>query len=204
MKAKLTNLQRFQKRTFDIVFSALGLVVVWPLVVLCALVASIETKSFGIFKQVRVGLDGRTFIVYKIKTMFSPKAKEGRSAITAISSDMITKSGAFFRKYKLDELPQLFNVLTGDMSFVGPRPDVPGYADRLKGKDRVMLTIRPGITGPASIKYKNEEELLKGQSDPKSFNDKVIWPDKVNINIQYIENYSFLKDLKYIARTIKG
>jgi len=116
----------------------------------------------------------------------------------------ITKSGKFFRDTKIDELPQLFNVFLGSMSFVGPRPDVKGYADNLEGEDRLLLTIRPGITGPASIKYKNEEELLSRQSDPKEYNDKVIWVDKVAINLEYIKNWSLKKDIKYIIKTIIG
>ncbi|MBA6363257.1 sugar transferase, partial [Colwellia sp. BRX8-8] len=106
------------------------------------------------------------------------------------------------RKFKVDELPQLVNVLFGTMSFVGPRPDVPGYADLLEGDDRIVLTIKPGITGPASIKYKNEEELLAHQTDPKFYNDTVIWPDKVKINKEYISKYSFYTDIKFILKTV--
>ncbi len=124
--------------------------------------------------------------------------------VTTSNDRRITKSGAFFRRTKIDELPQLFNVLIGDMSFVGPRPDVPGYADRLEGEARAILELRPGITGPASLKYKNEEEILAQQKDPKMYNDTVIWPDKVAINLEYIQNWSFKKDMEYIFQTIKG
>jgi lipopolysaccharide/colanic/teichoic acid biosynthesis glycosyltransferase len=116
----------------------------------------------------------------------------------------ITPLGAVLRKYKLDELPELWNVLIGDMSFVGPRPDVPGYADQLTGDDREVLNLRPGITGPASLKYRDEEELLAGQADPQKYNDEVIFPDKVRINRYYLHHYSFVKDIQMIFCTILG
>jgi lipopolysaccharide/colanic/teichoic acid biosynthesis glycosyltransferase len=116
----------------------------------------------------------------------------------------ITKNGKFFRDTKIDELPQLFNVLFGTMSFVGPRPDVEGYADKLEGEDRLVLTVRPGITGPASLKYKNEEDILAKVDNPKEYNDKVIWPDKVKINMEYIQNWSLKKDIEYIVKSIRG
>jgi lipopolysaccharide/colanic/teichoic acid biosynthesis glycosyltransferase len=127
-----------------------------------------------------------------------------RSPIASKNFSSISRSGRFFRKYKLDELPQLFNVLLGSMSLVGPRPDVPGYADRLQGDDRVVLLLRPGITGPASIKYKDEESILAAVDDPESYNDRIIWPDKVRINREYVANYSLLRDLRYIVHTILG
>lgn len=108
------------------------------------------------------------------------------------------------RRYKIDELPQLFNVLFGSMSFVGPRPDVPGFADKLRGEDRMILEIRPGITGPASLKYRNEEELLAKQKDPECYNKEIIWPDKVHINKIYMQEWSLKKDIEYILRTITG
>ena len=126
------------------------------------------------------------------------------TTITSSNDVRITKSGAFFRKTKIDELPQLWNVLIGQMSFVGPRPDVPGYADRLQGKDRRVLSVRPGITGPAQLAYRDEEDILADQNDPVKYNDEVIWPDKVKINLDYVKNYSFFKDLYYIWKTIIG
>ena len=123
------------------------------------------------------------------------------SQITLKDDPRITTFGKFLRRYKLDEVPQLFNVICGDMSLVGPRPDVPGYADKLKGRDRVILEVRPGITGPATLKYKNEAALLSRQSDPKRYNDEVIWKDKVEMNKKYIENWSLLGDLKIIFKT---
>ncbi len=124
------------------------------------------------------------------------------SSISVAGERRITPLGAKLRKYKLDELPELWNVLKGEMSFVGPRPDVPGYADRLQGQDRDILKLKPGITGPASIKYKNEEELLSKQEDPVKYNDEVIFPDKVRINLDYLYNWSFRKDIVYIYQTI--
>ena len=198
----MTALGRASKRIFDIVFSLLGIVLTFWIMLIAFIIASIETKSFGIFTQKRVGKGGKLFNVFKIKTM---KKVDGVDTTVTTSNDMrITKSGKFFRDTKIDELPQLFNVLFGSMSFVGPRPDVEGYADKLEGEDRDILTIRPGITGPASIKYKNEEEILAKESNPKEYNDKVIWPDKVAINLQYIKEWSFKRDIEYIIKTIKG
>lgn len=190
------------KRLFDIVLSFFGLTIFAPIIFIAWLIASLETSSNGFFIQKRVGLNGNLFNVIKIKTM---KQVQGIStSVTAKNDSRITKSGAFFRNTKIDELPQLWNVLIGDMSFVGPRPDVPGYADQLSGEDRVILSIRPGITGPASIKYKNEEEILAEQGNPEEYNRNFIWPDKVLVNKSYIKNYSLLKDIKYIWQTIVG
>jgi len=182
--------------------SVIGLLLVVPIIVLAWFFSAIETKSNGFFIQKRIGKDGVAFNVYKIKTM-----KKIDGVVTNVSTEndvRITKSGSIFRRYKVDELPQLWNVFVGDMSFVGPRPDVPGYADMLEGDDCIILSVRPGITGPASLKYKNEEVILATQDDPVSYNDKVIWPDKVQINREYVFNYSFSKDLRYIIETIKG
>lgn len=198
----MTRLGRVQKRGFDIFFSLMGIIFTSPVILLAFIVASIETKSLGLFMQKRVGLNAKLFWVFKIKTM---KEVEGtRSTITTANDMRITKSGKFFRESKIDELPQLFNVLFGTMSFVGPRPDVEGYADMLKGEDSVILTIRPGITGPASLKYKREEEILASKENPKAYNDEVIWPDKVAINREYIKNWSFKKDIEYILKTVRG
>ena len=198
----MTSWGRVLKRVFDVVLSFIGIISTFWLIFFALILASIETKSFGLFVQKRVGKDAKLFNVFKIKTM---NEVEGVKGTITTSTDMrITKSGKFFRDTKIDELPQLFNVLFGSMSFVGPRPDVEGYADKLKGEDRVLLTIRPGITGPASIKYKNEEELLSKQSNPQAYNDEVIWVDKVAINIEYIKNWSLKKDIKYIIKTVTG
>lgn len=190
------------KRTFDIVASLAGLLLFAPVIFLCWLVATVDTRSNGFFIQNRIGRHGRVIRVCKIKTMYPGDGK--RSPIASRNISVISQSGRFFRKYKLDELPQLFNVLIGSMSLVGPRPDVPGYADRLQGEDRVILSLRPGITGPASIKYKDEESILAAVDDPEAYNDGIIWPDKVRINREYFNNYSLLSDLRYIFHTILG
>ncbi|MEA3315764.1 MAG: sugar transferase [Campylobacterota bacterium] len=190
------------KNLFDLILSFIGIIFTWWIILLAWIIASFETKSNGFFVQKRVGKDGKLFDVYKIKTM---KKVEGVNTTITSSNDIrITKSGKFFRDTKIDELPQLFNVFVADMSFVGPRPDVSGYADKLQGEDKIVLTIRPGITGPASIKYKNEEEILSKQKNPKEYNDNIIWPDKVKINKDYIKNWSLKKDIKYIIKTIIG
>lgn len=155
----------------------------------------------AIFKQKRVGRDGRIFTMYKFRSM--TVGHEGNS-VSVAGESRITPFGATLRRYKLDELPELWNVLIGDMSFVGPRPDVPGYADQLSGDDREVLRLRPGITGPASLKYRDEEELLAEQADPKKYNDEVIFPDKVRINRYYLHHYSFINDIKMIFCTILG
>ena len=154
-----------------------------------------------IFKQKRVGRNGKLFMMYKSRSM---TVGHGGSSVSVAGESRITPLGAKLRKYKLDELPELWNVLIGDMSFVGPRPDVPGYADQLKGEDRDVLKLRPGITGPASLKYRDEEELLARQSDPQKYNDEVIFPDKVRINLYYLYHYSFLKDIQMIFATVLG
>ena len=154
-----------------------------------------------IFKQKRVGRDGKLFTMYKFRSM---TVGHGGSSVSVAGESRITPLGAKLRHYKLDELPELWNVLIGDMSFVGPRPDVPGYADQLKGADRDVLKLRPGITGPASLKYRDEEDLLAGKEDPQKYNDEVIFPDKVRINLYYLHHYSFLKDIEMIFCTVLG
>lgn len=195
----MSRIDQVLKRLFDMFFSIVGIAFLWPVILLCWLVASIETRSNGFFIHQRVGRYGHRIRVYKIKTMYVSKG--ARSPIASEHTASITPSGAFFRKYKLDELPQLFNVLIGSMSFVGPRPDVPSYADQLQGEDRIILQVRPGITGPASLKYQDEERLLSAAADPVWYNDTIIWPDKVRINKAYVTNYSLLNDVKYILQT---
>lgn len=198
----MTLFQRIIKRCFDFTLALLGLILFSWLIILCWLIASVETRSNGFFVQQRIGRHGKPFKLIKIKTMKNSKGP--RSSITAQCATEITRTGAFFRRFKLDELPQLIHVVFGQMSLVGPRPDVAGYADKLQGNDRIMLELRPGITGPASIKYRNEEYLLSNQANPKLYNDTVIWPDKVKINIEYYKHYSLLADLKYLKQTLIG
>ena len=190
------------KRSFDVALSLLGLIFCGWIIVLAWIVASLDTKSNGFFLQKRVGKDGKLFTVIKIKTMLSISSV--KTTITKDGDPRITSCGRFFRKTKIDELPQLINVLLGQMSFVGPRPDVPGYADKLQGKERLILSIRPGITGPATLAYRNEEEILAMQQDPVRYNDEVIYPHKVELNLDYIENWSMKKDLYYIYKTVFG
>ncbi|MEZ9042790.1 MULTISPECIES: sugar transferase [unclassified Vibrio] len=190
------------KRVFDLVVGLLSLTLFIPIIFFSWLVATIETKSNGFFLQDRVGKDGHTFKVIKIKTMTEKSDFSSRTTVTSALDSRITVSGKLFRKYKIDELPQLINVVIGQMSFVGPRPDVPGYADKLRGEDRIILSIRPGITGPASIKYNDEEYILSTKGNPQKYNDSVIWPDKVSINKKYAKTYNFVDDIKYIIETV--
>ena len=182
--------------------SGIGLLVLWPILAIVAIL--IRNKMPGgpvLFTQKRVGKDGKLFTMYKFRSM---TVSHSGCSVSVAGESRITPLGAKLRKYKLDELPELWNVLIGDMSFVGPRPDVPGYADNLKGKDRDILKLRPGITGPASLKYRNEEEILASVDNPQKYNDEIIFPDKVRINLYYLNNYSFLMDIKMIFCTILG
>ena len=196
----LPPFQAHLKRSFDFVLALLGLLATWWLILLAWIGASIDTHSNGFFIQKRVGQNGRIFRVVKIKTM-RPVDSCG-TTVTRRGDPRITRLGAFFRRTKIDELPQLWNVLIGQMSFVGPRPDVPGFADKLQGEERAMLSIRPGITGPATLKYRNEEEMLAAQDDPEAYNREVIWPDKVRINLKYIREWSLRRDIQYILETV--
>lgn len=191
----------FLKRLFDLSVSLVGIIVLLPVFLIIALLVKIKTPGPLFFVQQRVGRYGKLFSLVKFRTMLA--GQKGNN-ITVKGESRITPLGAFLRKYKLDELPELWNVLKGDMSFVGPRPDVPGYADRLKGEERKILELRPGITGPASMKYSNEEELLAQQPDPVKYNNEVIWPDKVRINLDYMKNRNFRFDLKMIIYTVLG
>lgn len=193
---------RTLKRSFDIACSALGLLLLWWLIAAGWAVASIDTRSNGFFLQERVGRDGRIFRIVKLRTMRDMPGH--RSTATAKGDPRITPMGAILRRLKLDELPQLLNVLAGQMSLVGPRPDVRGLADRLEGDDRVILKVRPGITGPATLRFKNEEALLAAVPDPEAYSRQVIWPEKVRVNRRYIVEWTFREDLRLIARTILG
>jgi len=189
----------FYKRLFDLLVAFFGLILLLPLFIVVAILIKIKMPGPIIFKQKRVGQYGELFTMYKFRSML---VEHKGNTISVKGEKRITPFGAFIRKYKIDELPELWNVLIGDMSLVGPRPDVPGYADKLIGEERKILQFRPGITGPASLKYRNEEELLALQENPVKYNNEVIYPDKVKINIEYIENWSFHKDLKILYKTI--
>lgn len=190
------------KYLFDRLASLFGLMVLWPVLLVVAVIIRIKMPDGPvIFTQKRVGKDGKLFTMYKFRSM---TVSHSGSSVSVAGENRITPLGAVLRKYKLDELPELWNVLKGDMSFVGPRPDVPGYADALHGKDRDVLKLRPGITGPASLKYRNEEELLVTVENPQKYNDDVIFPDKVRINLYYLNHYSFIKDIQMIFCTVLG
>lgn len=188
------------KRGFDILIAAMALALTAPLIALGWLAASLESGRNGFFTQERVGLNGRSFRIIKLRTMRDDLP--GLGTVTAADDPRITRVGRFLRRTKIDELPQLWNVLIGDMSLVGPRPDVPGYADQLEGEDRIILSVRPGLTGPATVKYRHEEALLSRQPDPVQYNRDVIWPDKVRINREYVMRRSFAGDLKYLFKTM--
>lgn len=180
----------------------MGLLILWPILILVAIMIRVKMPGGPvIFKQKRVGQDGKLFTMYKFRSM---TVSHSGSSVSVAGESRITPLGAKLRKYKLDELPELWNVLKGNMSFVGPRPDVPGYADKLEGHDRNILKLKPGITGPASLKYRNEEELLAKIENPQKYNDEVIYPDKIKINLYYLEHYSFLKDIQMIICTVLG
>lgn len=190
------------KWIFDRVVSFVGLLFLWPVLIIVAVL--IRCKMPGgpvLFTQKRVGRHGKLFTIYKFRTM---TVSHGGSSVSVAGEARITPLGATLRRFKLDELPELWNVLIGDMSFVGPRPDVPGYADQLTGDDRRILELRPGITGPASLKYRDEEELLAKVENPQVYNDTVIYPDKIKLNLYYLDHYSFIKDIQMIFCTVLG
>ena len=190
------------KHLFDKTASLIGLLLLWPVLLVVAILIRVKMPGGSVlFTQQRVGRHGKVFRIYKFRTM---TVGHGGSSVSVKGEARITPLGTHLRRWKLDELPELWNVLRGDMSFVGPRPDVPGYADQLQGDDRRMLELRPGITGPATLKYRNEEELLASVDDPIRYNDEVIFPDKVRLNLYYLDNYSFVKDLQMIACTVLG
>ena len=189
------------KYIFDRTMALIGLLFLWPVLLIVAILIKCQMPGPVLFVQPRVGKDGKLFNCHKFRSM---TVGHGGSSVSVAGEARITPLGAKLRKYKLDELPELWDVFIGAMSFVGPRPDVPGYADKLQGEDRIVLTLRPGITGPATLKYRNEEELLATVKDPIRYNDEVIYPDKVRINRYYAENYSFLKDIQMIFCTVLG
>ena len=204
------------KWIFDRAVALLGLLFLWPVLVVVAVLVKVKMPGGPVFfVQDRVGKDGRIFRCHKFRTM---RVKHNGSSVSVAGDSRITPLGAVLRHYKLDELPELWDVLVGNMSFVGPRPDVPGYADKLTGDDRDVLKLRPGITGPATLKYRLEDEMIseyvslrqtEGDSRPMQeiateYNDTVIYPDKVRLNCYYYRHYSFLKDIEMIFATVLG
>lgn len=204
------------KWIFDRVAALLGLMVLWPVFIVVWILIRVKMPGGpAVFKQERVGKDGRLFTCHKFRTM---TVKHSGSTVSVAGDNRITPLGAVLRHYKIDELPGLWDVLVGNMSFVGPRPDVPGYADKLVGEDREVLKLRPGITGPATLKYRLEDEMISGyvkemqnngdnrtvQEIAEEYNNQVIYPDKVRINKYYCEHYSFIRDIQIILCTVLG
>ena len=206
----------FIKRILDIIASLLGLLILWPVLLIVAIMIKVKMPGGpAIFTQKRVGKGGMLFTCHKFRTM---TVKHNGSTVSVAGDSRITPFGAVLRHYKIDELPGLWDVLIGNMSFVGPRPDVPGYADKLTGDDRDVLKLRPGITGPATLKYRLEDEMIseyvaqkQKAGDNRSmqeiaveYNDTVIYPDKVRLNCHYYRHYSFIKDIQMIICTVLG
>ena len=202
MTQGLSRKDRFLKRLFDLVISVPGLLACMPLIALSWLAATIDTRANGFYVQRRIGRHGRPFPLFKIRSMRVNSSIS--TTVTTGKDSRITRVGGFLRKTKMDELPQLANVVLGHMSLVGPRPDVAGFADKLEGNDREVLELRPGITGPAAIAFRNEEDLLAAQADPERYNREVIWPEKVRINRDYLATWSLLRDVEIIFKTIFG
>ena len=204
------------KWLFDRIVAFIGLCFLWPLFLFVWMLIRVKMpEGTAVFRQKRVGKEGRVFICHKFRTM---TVKHSGSTVSVAGDSRITPLGAKLRHYKIDELPGLWDVLIGNMSFVGPRPDVPGYADRLTGDDRKVLKLRPGITGPATLKYRLEDEMISDyvadkqkrgdtrsvQEIAEEYNDEIIYRDKVRINKYYYEHYSFIKDIQIIICTVLG
>ena len=189
------------KYIFDRTVAFCGLLFLWPVLLVVAILIKCQMPGPVFFVQKRVGKDGKLFACHKFRSM---SVGHNGSSVSVAGESRITPLGAKLRRYKLDELPELWDVLIGNMSFVGPRPDVPGYADQLQGEDRIILSLRPGITGPATLKYRNEEELLAMVEDPIKYNNEVIYPDKIRLNLYYLDHYSFVKDIRMILCTVLG
>lgn len=183
------NQYKYWKTVFDFIFAVILTVFLIPLLIILFVIASLDTFSNGIFLQKRIGQYGKVFTIFKFKTIH----QETRNC---------SKIGQVLRKLKLDELPQLFNILKGDMSFVGPRPDVEGYYDKLEGNDRKVLELKPGLTCEASIVYRDEENILKMKKDPLKYNDEVVFPHKVKMNLEYLKHLSFKNDIKILFKTL--
>ncbi|MBV2224388.1 MAG: sugar transferase [Cloacibacterium sp.] len=188
------------KRIFDLFFAFLGIMLLLPIYLLIAIFIKLDSKGEILYKQERIGKDGIPFYVLKFRTMVPDAFSKG--ALTVGSRDpRVTGVGYYLRKYKLDELPQLFNVLFGEMSFVGPRPEVKKYTDLYNENQRVVLSVKPGITDYASIKYRNENDLLAQSSDPEKLYIEEIMPEKLNLNLKYINDNNVFKDIKIIINT---
>lgn len=177
------------KIVFDFILAIMLIIFLVPLLAILFIIATVDTSSNGMFFQKRIGQHGNLFTIFKFKTIHEQKRT-------------CSKIGRVLRKCKLDELPQLFNIVKGDMSFVGPRPDIEGYYDQLEGPDRKVLELKPGLTSEASIEYRNEEALLKNQENPLLYNDQILFPHKVQMNLSYLENMSLMTDMKILFKTV--
>jgi len=183
------NQYKYWKVVFDFILAVILTLFLMPVLIILFVVASLDTSSNGIFFQTRIGQYGKPFTIFKFKTIHDKKR-------------VCSRIGQTLRKFKFDEFPQLFNILKGDMSFVGPRPDIEGYYDKLAGADRKVLELKPGLTCEASIKYRDEENLLNSQKNPLEYNDEILFPNKVKMNLDYYENMSFKNDTRILFKTI--
>lgn len=188
------------KRLFDLILAIFGLLLLLPFFLAISILIKIDSKGSIFFIQDRVGQDTFLFKIIKFRTMIT--SEEIKSTISIKGDVRVTKFGKILRRYKIDELPELINIVRGEMSFVGPRPDVPGYADKLNGDARNILKLKPGITSLASLKYSNEELLLSQQKNPIDYNNNIIYPDKVKMNLNYYKNHNLWIDIKIIFATI--
>lgn len=189
------------KRIFDIIMSLIGIIILSPLLIIVSIAIKISSPGNILFLQKRVGKNGEEFNIYKFRTMVSNAEKLGKQ-ITVGNDSRITKVGAFLRKFKIDELPQLFNVFNGDMSFVGPRPEVPKYVALYTKEQRKVLSIRPGITDMASLRYRDENDILGKVDNPEEYYINVIMQDKLKLNLEYIEKSNIIFDISLILKTI--
>ncbi|MGB0777337.1 MAG: sugar transferase [Flavobacteriaceae bacterium] len=192
----LSYKQQFFKRLFDLALSTILLIPSILLILLMAILLALRTLKFPFFIQKRIGKEGKAFKLIKIRTLFT------QDEIETFPPEAKLKLSRYIRQHKLDELPQIMQIWIGQMSFVGPRPDLPGYLDRVEEKYQKLWTLKPGLTGPATLKYKNEDEILLKQNHPEQYNDQVIWPDKLGINLTYFENYSFWSDLNILIKSV--
>lgn len=193
--------KKLNKRIFDIIFSIIGLILFGWIIIILGFICSIDTRKSGFFFQKRIGLKGKSFQIIKLRTMSS--RNEINYHITTKNDPRITKLGRFLRKYKLDEFPQLFNILKGEMSFVGPRPDLESFVNLIPKKEReILLSVKPGITSIATLKFRDEESILSKEKNPLNYNNEILIPEKTKLNIEYIKKQSIINDMSIIFRTI--
>jgi lipopolysaccharide/colanic/teichoic acid biosynthesis glycosyltransferase len=195
--------RQFGKRVFDLVFASIGLLVCAPLLAICALLVRLSSSGPILFRQIRVGKDGRTFIILKFRTMVNGAHRKG-PGITTRTDARVTGTGKLLRRLKFDELPQLWNVVKGDMSLVGPRPEIPKYVELMSPEQRQVFGARPGITDLASLVYRNEEQILASAEDPMAFYEKNVLPRKIRLSLEGMRRSSFEYDMKLILMTIFG